>query len=323
MITIPVRVCGDHWINPEEVRSQLDAIAGRDQITLDLQFEGPCFEMLGISSTIDNYCNQYQVDPRSIHIERWDNPVEPIDYTVIDPPKISHFFSVSRRYDWPEDTKENTHQHLFGFFIGRRTIPRATIMYDLFHAWGSQNLLSCLYTKELTPWLSNNTGISLDHLDQWIPQDKKQQFVDWWKTDPISSVDQHYFDDQYKKDHNTNQDLLEHYDKFDIEIVAESYTRGNCFFPTEKTVRPLVAAKPMLVYGPTNYLENLKVLGFKTYSSLWNESYDRLEGPERWQSMRSVIDTVMRLYSEDRTSIVAQATEIAQYNQQHLAQLIK
>lgn len=323
MTKITIRVCGDYWANPEEVRSQLDAVAGRDQITLDLQFEGPCLEILGISSMINDYCNRYQVDPRQIQIERWDNPVEPVDYTVVAPPDISHFFDVSRRYDWNEYYPDNVHEYLFGFFIGRRTIPRAVIMHHLFHTWGSQNLLSCLDTNDDTPWLVKNTGIDIESLDQWISTDAQQKFNNWWKTNPISSIDQHHFDDQYNKDHNTNQDLLDHYHKFDIEIVAESYTRGNSFFPTEKTVRPLIAGKPMIVYGPKNYLENLKTLGFKTYSGLWDESYDRFEGPDRWRVMQSVIDTIMQLYSEDRASTVARAQEIAKYNQQHLYKLIK
>lgn len=323
MITIPIRVCGDYWDNPEEVRSQLDAIAGQDQITLDLQFEGPCLEVLGISSMINDYCNKYQINHSDIQIQRWDNTVEPTEYTVVDPPKISHFFDVSRRYDWDDTLPKDTHEHLFGFFIGRRTLPRAVIMHHLFHKWGSKNLLSCLDTKEITPWLTKNAGINIDNIDQWVPADKQQQFNDWWKTVSIPSIDQHHFDDQYSQDHNTNRDLLEHYYKFDIEIVAESYTRGSSFFPTEKTVRPLIAAKPLLVYGPKNYLENLKAMGFKTYSSLWDESYDKFEGPERWRIMQSVVDTMMQLYSEDRDSTVARANEIARYNQQHLYELIK
>ena len=323
MITITIRVCGDHWINPDEVRSQLNAIAGQDQITLDLQFEGPCLESLGINSMINDYCNLYRVGPRQIQIVQWNNTVEPTEYTVVDPPKISHFFDASRRYDWDDTLPKDTHEHLFGFFIGRCTIPRAAIMHHLFHKWGSQNLLSCLDTKEITPWLIKNTGVNLDYIDQWIPIDKQQRFNDWWKTNPIPSIDQHHFDDSYSKDHNTNQDLLEHYYKFDIEIVAESYTRGSSFFPTEKTVRPLIAAKPILVYGPKNYLENLKAMGFKTYSSLWDESYDKCEGTERWDIMQSVIDTMMQLYSEDRESTIARANEIARYNRQHLYELIK
>jgi hypothetical protein len=196
-------------------------------------------------------------------------------------------------------------------------------MYHLFHTPGSQNLLSCLDSKKNTPWLVTNNGIQLDHLHEWISADQQQQFNNWWEKNPIASIDQHHFDDQYSTVHNTNQDLLKHYYKFDIEIVAESYTHGNSFFPTEKTVRPLTAAKPIIVFGPKNYLENLQMLGFKTYSSLWDESYDQYQGYKRWCAMQMTIDTIMQLCCEDRLSTIAQAQEIAQYNQQHLKQLTK
>jgi hypothetical protein len=321
MITIPIRVCGDYWSNPEEVSAQLAIAAGQEKITLDLQFEGPCLEILGIRAVIDQYCNQYQIPPREITIIRWDNIIEPVEYTVINPPVISSFVTGSRRY-WQDVLPTNTHENVFGFFIGRRSIPRAVIMYDLYHKWGSQNLLSCLANPTDMPWLLTETGINLDCLDQWLPQDQQKNFVDWWRKDPIPSIDQHIFANQYSQDHNTNQDLIQHYGKFDIELVAESYTRGKSFFPTEKTIRPISAAKPMVVYGPKNFMKRLRNIGFKNYSDIWDESYDQLEGVARWQAIRQVIDTIMTLYPEDRISILQAAQKIADYNRQHLATLL-
>jgi hypothetical protein len=321
MITIPVRVCGDYWSNPEEVSAQLALAAGQTPITLDLQFEGPCLDSLGVCKIIDKYCDQYQISPVEILIKRWDNTVEPVEYTVIDPPIISSFVAASRRY-WQDSLPTNTHENVFGFFIGRRSIPRAVIMYDLYRTWGSQNLLSCLSNPNDMPWLLTETGINLDYLDQWLPQDQQKNFVDWWATDPIPSIDQHIFANQYNKDYNTNWDLIQHYYKFDIELVAESYTRGKSFFPTEKTIRPISAAKPMLVYGPKNFIKRLRNIGFKSYSAIWDESYDQLEGVARWQAIRQVIDTIMTLYPEDRISILQEAQKIADYNRQHLSTLL-
>jgi hypothetical protein len=134
MITIPISVCGDCWVNPTEVKEQLDQAAGQ-QITLDLQFEGPCLSSLGICDTINEYCEKYQISPGDILIKRWDNIVEPVEYTVINPPIISSFVSASKRY-WQEQLVDNTNEHVFGFFIGRRSIPRAVMMYDLYRTWG-------------------------------------------------------------------------------------------------------------------------------------------------------------------------------------------
>ena len=319
MITIPVRVCGDHWVNPDEVKQQLEKIAGKDTVILDLQSEGPSLYSLGIADTIDDYCQKYQISAKNIYVENWSNRAEPVDYTIVNAHDISHFFSYSKNY-WIDNVPESTHQNTFGYFIGRRSIPRAVIMYQLNHTYSSGILFSCLKNKSDMPWI--HPGSQVEKLQDWLTQSQQKDFCSWWETDPINSIDNHFFEDSYNTTMNTNVDLLKFYQDFDIELVSESYTRGSSFFPTEKTVRPLMAAKPMIVYGPSRYLQRLRMLGFKTYSSLWDEKYDQFEGPARWEAMRLVIDSIMTLYSEDRLSIIAEAQEIANYNRQHLASLI-
>jgi hypothetical protein len=319
MKTIYVSVCGDYWTNPTEVKEQLDAVAGKDQITIDLQFEGPCLWSLGISDTINKYCKKYQIPPSDILITRWDNIVEKVEYTIVNPPKISSFIDASRRY-WLEHLEKNISKYVFGFFVGRRSIPRAVMMYELYQTWGSQNLLSCLSNKDDMPWLFDDQVLNLYNLDQWLTTNQ-QDFISWWATNPIPSIDQHDFEDQYSQHHNTNKDLMQHYYKFDIEIVSESYTCGDCFFPTEKTIRPIAAAKPMIVHGPKNFIENLVLLGFKNYSSVWNESYDQFEGVERWQAMKKIIADIMSLHTDTRLQLLKQAQEIANFNRQHLTTL--
>ena len=79
----------------------------------------------------------------------------------------------------------------------------------------------------------------------------------------------------------------------------------------------------MLVQGPVNYLENLRKLGFDTYSTVWDESYDQLEGPARWQAIRKIIDLIMQMDTESRRSLMLESNKIAQQNRQHLAKIIK
>ena len=322
MITITVRVCGDYWANPEEVSLQLDAVAGQDQVVLDLQAEGPGLGCLGIIDMIDAYCCKYQVDPTTVAVDHWSNNAEPVPYTVINLHLLSHFFSFSLNY-WSDDIPTSTHKHVFGYFIGRKTIPRAVIMYQLYHTYGSQILFSCLKHPIAVPRNVADSGIHLEHLENWLPVQEHQSFYAWWDSNPIQSLDHHRLTDQYNAEYNTNKDLLKFYTEFDIELVSESYTRGQTFFPTEKTVRPIMAGKPMLVQGPVNYLENLRKLGFDTYSTVWDESYDQLEGPARWQAIRKIIDLIMQMDTESRRSLMLESNKIAQQNRQHLAKIIK
>jgi hypothetical protein len=321
MITITIRVCGDYWANPEEVRLQLDAVAGQDQILLDLQAEGPGLGCLGITDMIDAYCCTYQVDPATVLVDHWSNSAESVPYTVVNSHLLSHFFSFSANY-WLNDISESTHKHVFGYFIGRKTIPRAVSMYQLYHTYGSRILFSCLRHPIDVPGRETDSGIHLEHLENWLPTQQHQSFYAWWESDPIQSLDHHRMTDQYNTDYNTNKDLLKFYTEFDIELVSESYTRGQTFFPTEKSVRPIMAAKPIMVQGPVNYLENLRKLGFDTYSTVWDESYDLLEGPARWQTIQQQINKIMNMNNIEYTEMINAANNIAIRNRNHLANII-
>jgi hypothetical protein len=64
-----------------------------------------------------------------------------------------------------------------------------------------------------------------------------------------------------------------------------------------------------------NFLNNLQQLGFKTYHSCWDESYDQLEGQDRWQAVRLIIDDIISNGYD-----IEKVQQIADYNQQHLTQ---
>jgi hypothetical protein len=115
---------------------------------------------------------------------------------------------------------------------------------------------------------------------------------------------------------DTNRSLLQFYDRFQIELVAESMTRGPSFFPTEKTVRPIVGCRPFLIFGCRHHLHYLRNNGFRTFDTLWNEDYDELEGAERWHAIKEVIEHVIE-HGYDCN----QAQDIVQYNYHHLGKI--
>lgn len=80
------------------------------------------------------------------------------------------------------------------------------------------------------------------------------------------------------------------YKNFLIDVVAETFTSGDCFFITEKTVRPMLLKKPMIVMGPLNYLEYLRQLGFRTFGDFWDETYDGFAGADRYFKILNLID---------------------------------
>jgi hypothetical protein len=202
------------------------------------------------------------------------------------------------------------------FFVGRATLSRAVMMWDLYHSLGNTILLSLMQHHMFNMYKDHG----VDRIDEFLQPEQISLFQHWWEQVPITSLDGHCVRDQYDPTQNTNRDLLEFYPKFDIEIVAETYTRGTTFFPTEKTIRPLALGKALLVYGPTNYLRQLQKMGFRTWHSVWDESYDALEGPARWQVMHTLIK---QLYQQERSKLLKEIEVIGQHNQVVLQNIIK
>jgi hypothetical protein len=144
---------------------------------------------------------------------------------------------------------------------------------------------------------------------------------EWYDKYTIPSVDQMTVRDQFTTPDSyadTNRSLLTHYGRFAIEIVCETYTMGNTFFPTEKTIRPIMACKPVLVYGPQYFLSRLRTMGFQTYHDLWDESYDLYQGAERWIMIQQIMQSISEKTPDELQQLLAKAHVIALHNRRHL-----
>jgi hypothetical protein len=310
---VHVNVCGDHWCNSDDFETDLYSVPNHAHIHLVVNSEGPSLGALGVIDRLQQFCNQTGRDITQITISGWGNAVEPIPMQREGLFLYSHFYFLSDRY-WIDTVPECNHDALFGLFIGRKTIPRQIIMWHMWQHHGDRCLISQMKNNSLAvPW-----GVNLEHLQDWINHDQMASFHAWWAAPPVCSIDQHELDHQYDPAYNTNLDLLMHYHRFDIEIVCETYTRGNCFFPTEKTIRPMVALKPMLIHGPRNYLERLREQGFRTWGHIWCERYDQYEGPERWHHMKNTIDHLASLEPQELRQLLHECAEVCAHNRINL-----
>lgn len=282
---ILVRVCGDHWLNADQVRAELVSADPQEHLVLDISTEGPSLERLGVLQMLRQFCIKTGRSPDTLHIDNWHNMVEPCEFDRLHRPLLSHFFWLSDRWR-PSSLISATGHRWFACFVGRLTLPRQRMLWDLYHDHAQHCLLSLMRGPRLH-------SPSLDRTQDWLQDIDMPTWHAWWANPPLDSLDGHELNDQYRPGHNTNQDILEFYDQFAIEIVAETYTLGEAFFPTEKTLRPLLTGKPCLIYAAPNYLARLQDLGFRTWSRVWDESYDQLEGPQRWCAIKKIIDSLI------------------------------
>ena len=70
---------------------------------------------------------------------------------------------------------------------------------------------------------------------------------------------------------------VEIYNKTYYSIISET-TAFNSFNQfTEKIAKTILANRPFVIFAGKHYLKNLKLLGFETFSSVIDESYDNIE----------------------------------------------
>lgn len=286
MKTINLKVCGDSWLNKDQINEQLIDIDPAEWVCFDTGAEGISLEYSGILEFINQWADSTK---HARIVVNNPNNYEKTPYKNLCEATANHFFPMSGHYQTVVPCVDPC-KTLFGLFLGRHTVQRDQIAQDVVANYREHTLISIMKSRyAVNPW------------------SKELQ--------SIRSIDDMSINDQYNNNLDTNLSLLQYYHQFQIELIVETMCMGKTFFPTEKTIRPIVGTRPFLIFGPIDYLKNLQQLGFKTYSSCWDESYDQLEGVERWQTMRATMDIIIKHgYDINRAQV------IAEHNHQHLKQ---
>ena len=294
MIEIKILLLGEGWKNSVEVINKLYSIPSTEPVVISTGHEGFSLKSFGVLQAIDQWVVDTGRSPDTVKIDTL-NQFEKINYQFLSLQTMSHFFLntfVSKYFCPPRQLAQSN--KLFGLFVGKYTSDRNAIAKDILATCKQNFLMSVM--------------------------DSKHRPNDWWdaSVQAVGSIDNQLVENQYNLvGTNTNYSLLQFYDQFEIELVSETFLYGQSFFPTEKTVRPIVGCRPMLINGPINFLDNLKQLGFKTFEQLWPEDYDQYEFPKRWDQIKLTINHIIE-QGYDRNL----ANEIVQYNYNHLQQLM-
>jgi hypothetical protein len=209
--------------------------------------------------------------------------------------------------------------------------------YQQYHVWNKNKIFGCLYNRPLwhriglaAEMQSKHNDISLINLRS-NPHDADQQqlfeiqqmfeqapqslekFCQVKHTWPV----QIETTDSYTVGNTTNahtDQLARYYPDFLIDLVAETWTQGRCFFPTEKTIRPMLLKKPMIVMGSRDYLDYLYQMGFKTFNNFWNEDYDGFADGNRYAKILDLIDQLSTLSVNELNDIYQDMQPILDHN---------
>ena len=102
------------------------------------------------------------------------------------------------------------------------------------------------------------------------------------------------------------------YNETGLSIVSE--TNDNCYdvFMTEKIWKPIIAGHIFIVHGNFEYLKKLKELGFRTFETVFDESYDKMYDSEK--RVDEIVKLIKKLKNSDWQKLYEQTMEIREHN---------
>ena len=110
-----------------------------------------------------------------------------------------------------------------------------------------------------------------------------------------------------------DQDInMKHYNDTKFSIVSETNDNDNDVFITEKIWKPIIAQQPFVVHGNYLYLQKLREMGFRTYSSHIDESYD-LELDKNTR-IEKIVSTCKQIKDSNWQDIYLQTQSLRQHN---------
>jgi hypothetical protein len=107
------------------------------------------------------------------------------------------------------------------------------------------------------------------------------------------------------------------YDDSFINIVSETYfhNTSNVIHITEKTFKPILYMQPFIILGPPTILKKLREMGFKTFDTVWDESYDEtLDHTERFYKILELCEKINRWPAIKKVMAMKQCKSIVEHN---------
>lgn len=305
MITFEIFAVEKQILNGEQLLNFLEEFKKQnDELTLVVG-EGPDLKQIyhnddNLIDILENFCNKNNIDKNRIFIETG-NLLQP-DYW----PNIFRFLGCDvllygQKYSGPFAIDKKITKH-FGCFVGSARVFRLCLSSYLY-----------LYHRDKTIQTFQQKDFPIDfYLKQIESVEMKNNIRQFYPVLPINkdpiSADNGYIN--WDKAFN----IVTQYNNFFLDVVCETWTHGLTFYPTEKIGRALFSKTAFIVHGSKDYLRNLKRIGYKTFGSIIDESYDSYAGEERLFRIIEQIDKIATLSLDDLKYIQKELDPIFEHN---------
>jgi hypothetical protein len=213
------------------------------------------------------------------------------------------------RYNQYQDTGSITNPYLFDVLLGARRPHRDFAMLS-FQSTG-------LLDQSIVTYRDFFQGAQFDHHNDQITQKFKGINLKW----PYVSEN---LDTTWEVTDNLTFSISPFvpwkiYQHTWYSIVCETNGVGRSFFMSEKTTKSLFARRLFLMFTTPNFLTNLKKLGFETFDSVIDESYDQILEPiARFEKVKQ---QMIRLSQENPHHVYQKINPILEHNYHTLINL--
>jgi hypothetical protein len=305
MNIVKIITCDSKIWNVEQVILDITQASFKGPVVIDLLHEGPCNQSINLDHLLNS------VTDLKVQSIQTANQIQSSSF----PETRFSFVELNMARKKAETTVPSTSslEKRFAMFIGRSNWQRLGLASYLWKHYKDTALITYHYDGTLD-YHKENFGLETLLQKHWNTRHAVYEFLEQL---PITL------------DHQTypilwNQlafDLDKHYNQIFCELVCETFFTGKTFMMTEKTMRPIIQRRPFVVQGPKFYLENLKALGFKTFDTWWDESYD-IDGPDgQFESIRWTIDYIGKQSPEIISDWYNQMQPVLEHNAKVLSQL--
>lgn len=102
------------------------------------------------------------------------------------------------------------------------------------------------------------------------------------------------------------------YQKSAYSIITETNAYNHFSFFTEKTAKPILGRRLFIAFNGQYFLKNLRLIGFKTFDGIIDESYDaEPDDQKRWQM---ALEAAIWLSKQDQLEIFEKIKPITEHN---------
>lgn len=266
-----------------------------DQLIRITADDGENLQASGFLKFFEELCNIFKIETDLVVVETHDtNLTQPFDFKHL---PMGLFLGANKFL--AEIKKDFSNSKFVGAVIGRFTPTRMRLAYELDRAFDKDTYL--IFQSRAWWYHEPFTDVYKDEL-AWFKQRRFDQDMKGSASGAIAPIE------AYKHYHQVCNNYF-------IEVISETDPVSNFWF-TEKTGKCLAAGKPFLLVNGTGSLSKLRELGFETFSSVIDESYDQESTPT--MRIKAIVNSLQTLYnSPNKLDKIAKMYNIAERNIAH------